>query len=271
MASSFPTAVDNIGIPAAGDFLITPDMIRGLFERVRDAAQAAQGEIPVRAAGVFNNANWRRGLDDPRYARCLFERFAPFNKAAEAWILTQATSGTGVPNALAGSGARLDAGAVIDGQGPQIQLAGGGWIPAAGKDLWFETKVKDSFITGDFFFGLAEIDTTIIATSDMTTANHIGFSCFTGDGILLADCAKASTRVHTQAMNTLVADAYVTLGFRVNGVTDVTFYVNDVVVGTAILTANIPIVSLTPSIVVHATGTNRDVVDVAYIRAMQLA
>src|SRR6185503_3080015 len=116
----------------------------------------------------------------------------------------------------------LDAGAVTDGQGINMQLAGIDFIPAAGKHIWFEIRFQVSEITGDWFVGLSEIDTTIVASSDMSTSNHIGFSSFTGDSIMLFDSNNATTRAHTLAAGTLTAATYANLGFYVNGITDIT-------------------------------------------------
>lgn len=214
-------------------------------------------------------------LCDPQIAQHYFEDFTRFSKAISTtgdgdWALTQATSGTAVAGVLAGGVCTLDAGAATDGQGPQIQLNGTAFKPAAGKHLWFECQVKTSFITGDFFFGLAETDTTIVATSDMTTSNHIGFSSFTGDGVLLADANNATARVHTTAAKTLVAATYTRLGFYVNGLTDITFWADDAANATKYVTANIPVVAMTPSFTVHATGTDRSTVDIDWIRVAQL-
>ena len=214
-------------------------------------------------------------LCDPQIANHFFDDFNRFSKVISttgdgAWTLTAATSGTAVAGVLAGGVVTLDAGAATDGQGPQIQLNGTSFIPAAGKHLWFECQLHSTFITGDFFFGLAETDATIFASSDMTTSNHIGFSSFTGDGILLADANKATARVHTTAIKTLVASTYTRLGFYVNGVTDITFWADDAANATKYVTANIPIVALTPSFGVHATGTDRAVLNVDWVRVAQL-
>lgn len=209
-------------------------------------------------------------LCDPSIAHVFFEDFHSANKSTEQWILTQATSGTGVAGVLTGGVFTLDAGATTDGQGPQVQLAGVDFTPAANKHIWYETRLKVSHISGDFYIGLAELDTTISASSDTTLANSIGLSSYTGNGILLADCEKASARSNSLAVHTLVADTYVKLGFYVNGVTSITFYVNGVANATTIATANIPIVGLTPSFSVHATGTDQAVMHVDYVKVAQL-
>ena len=208
-------------------------------------------------------------LCDPSIMQHYFEDFTAFPKATDTWILTQATTGTGVAGAGPGGVLTIDAGAVTDGQGVNLQLAGIDFLPAAGKHIWFECRVKVSEVTGDLFFGLSEIDSTIVASSDMSTSNHIGFSSFTGDSIMLCDSNNATTRVHTLVGGTLVAATYAKLGFYVNGVTDITFWFNGVPNATKILTADIPVVGLTPSMVVHATGV-QTVATVDWIRCAQL-
>ena len=226
---------------------------------------------PAIGASMWQGFDVLAANADPAYSHVFFDDFHSLATAADTWIETAATSGTIVAGVKAGGVATFDAGAATDGQGPQQQLAGVDFFPAAGKTLWYECRVNPLvFITGDFFFGLAELDTTIIASSDMTTANHIGFSCFTGDGILLCDANKATVRVATTAATTLVAATYVKLGFIVNGVTSITFYVNGVANATTIATASIPVVGLTPSFSVHATGTDQQLMNVDYVKVAQL-
>lgn len=225
---------------------------------------------PARGASLWQSCPQLAIMQDPSVGNFFLDHFHTLTKSSEDWILTQATSGTAVAGALAGGVATLNAGAVTDGQGPQIQNAGTEFVPAAGKNIWFECKVKVSHISGDFFFGLAELDTTLVATSALTIANGIGFESFTGDGVLVASSEQATARATVAAVKTLVAATYVKLGFVVRGVTDVTFYVDGVANATLLLTANIPIVALTPSFTVHATGTDQAVLDIDYVQCVQL-
>ncbi len=209
-------------------------------------------------------------LCDPSIAHVYFNDFHTATKDSESLILTQATAGTGVAGVLAGGVMTLTAGATTDGQGPQVQLAGVDFFPAAGKTLWFECRLKVSHTSPDLFVGLAELDTTVFASSDMTTANHIGFSSFTGDTILLADANKATVRVNTPALATLVADTYVKLGFVIDGVTTITWYVNGVANATTVATASIPVLGLTPTFGIHATGTDNASMYLDWLKVAQL-
>jgi hypothetical protein len=224
------------------------------------------------ASGVWDGFDALAAAMDPFYCHQFFDDFHSLATAADTWIETAASSGTIVAGVKAGGVATFDSGAITDGQGPQQQLAGVDFFPAAGKTIWFECRVNPLvFITGDYFFGLAELDTTVVASSDMSTSNHIGFQSFTGDGVLLANAAKAGTAVTPFSVGyTLTAATYVRLGFVVNGVTSVTYYVNGTAVATTVATANIPIVGLTPTFVLHATGTDQALMDVDYVKVAQL-
>ena len=66
---------------------------------------------------------------------------------------------------------------------------------------------------------------------------------------------KAGTRgTAAETIHTFAASTEVLLGFRIIGLTNIEVYVNRVLVSDTLLTANIPIVEMTPSIVSHADG-----------------
>jgi hypothetical protein len=266
--SLFPGALDDHKLPASSS-LVIPDAILGELEICRDIGQAAQAKIGADPAGLWLGAPMMRVLTDPTYAYYFFDDFSYVQKSSEAWILTQATTGTAVKSGQ--SLLTMNAGAATDGQGPQMQLAGLDLKPAANKHIWFEVRLKDSFITGDFFFGLANLDTTLIASSAVTMTDYIGFASFTGDGVLdLVTSSASGTQGITAGVKTLGAATFVRLGFYVDGLTSVTPYIDGVAGTPMAIAARIPIVGLTPSLTVHATGTNQDVVDVDWVRALQL-
>jgi hypothetical protein len=174
------------------------------------------------------------------------------------WTLTQATSGTAVNGDARGGVVDIDAGATTDGQGVNLQYgAGESFLPAANKTICVEMNVKNSLVSGDFFFGLSEEDSTLITTGGgNTSANHVGFESVSGNGVILFHGEKATARgTATETIHTFAAATEVLLGFRINGLTNIEVYVNRVMVSDTILTANIPIVEMTPSIVVQADGT----------------
>lgn len=179
---------------------------------------------------------------------------------ADVYTVTQATSGTFAAGAAEGGIATADPGAATATQGPNVQVDSAQFKPAAGKRIYFEARIKASAITSgiNFFLGLAEVDTTVIAANAISTANHIGFSSVTADGVLLFNSEKAGAG-DTGLCTTLVADTWVKLGFLVDGLDSIKQYVNGVLTGTAKVPANIPIVELVPTLVVQAKGTQNTV------------
>lgn len=227
--------------------------------------------FPSSSATLWADCPLLPALTDPAVGFHFFDHFFRLPKSAEDWVLTQATSGTATIGTEKGGNLALNAGATTDGQGPQLQLAGLSFLPAASKHIWFECRCKVNVLTTDLFLGLCEVDTTIADTTGLTTSNSIGFKSFTGNGVIVGQSEKATAEGTVAALTTLVTGTWVRLGFKLNGVTSVTFYVNGVANGTTLLTANIPIVGLTPSFVCHATGTGTPQLDVDWVRGFQLA
>ena len=194
--------------------------------------------------------------------------FMNLNK--EGLTLTLATTGTFATGTEAGGVAVSDPGAVTATQGPNVQWTGAQFLPAVGKKIWFEARVKASAITSgiNLFLGLAEVDTTVIAASAISTDNHVGFSSVTADAIVLFNSEKA-TAGNTGTGTTLVAATYVKLGFLIDGLTSIKQFVDGVETGTAKVAANIPIVNLVPTLVVQAKGT-RNTVSIDWMSIFQL-
>ena len=230
--------------------------------------------------GVWADCPLLAALIDPTVGYVFFEDFMNWKGVAVAttamagWTLTQANSGAATTSDTEQGGILLlDSASDTEAYGAQIQYTEGTlpFIPVAGQDIWFECRLAvDEFDDCEFFAGLSEVDTSIIAGSDMTSANHIGFECITDDGVLLFGAEKAGAEATPVASNTLAEDTYVRLGFKVNGVTDVTHYVNGVAIGTSILTANIPIVGLTPSFVCQSGGAQDPIIPLDWVKVFQV-
>lgn len=144
-------------------------------------------------------------------------------------------------------------------------------VPAAGKDIWFETTVKvvDTFDKVEFFAGLSEVRTAIISSSANASDNHVGWQCVTDDGVLLFSAEKATAGA-TKAATTLAEDTYVKLGFRIKGVTEIEQYINGVLTGTNHATANIPVLAMVPSFVCQSAGTNDPITHIKGYQVFQL-
>jgi len=190
------------------------------------------------------------------------------------WVLTQASAGTAALDVAAKGGVLLlDSASSTNNQGVQIQLGGAAgassFIANANSKIYYEARVKIADIgstTCQMFAGLAIVDTSLFASAANSTANHIGFEAIntTAMGI---HSEKAGSRSSTAAVHTVADDAYVKLGFVVDGLTKITPYVNGVAKDA--ITTNIPIVALTPSFVCHSSGTTDPIVHVDWVACFQ--
>lgn len=230
------------------------------------------------------SANWANNLwadcplqefmHDPSIGILLDEQWNSYNAASTTgdYILTQSTAGSAAKSTTMQGVLSIDSGSTTVVQGANVQRAKSMFIPAAGKDIWAEFQVKFTGVGAlnvETFIGLAEIDTSIIAASAVSTSNQIGWSSVTDDGVLLFDCEKATANA-TRAATTIVSDTWVRLGFKVNGVTSIQQYINGVETGTATATANVPIVALYPSFVCQSGGTDQPVMHLRPYRIFQL-
>ncbi len=245
---------------------------------IQDAVFLRQGgaALVLRPAGRLVNEDLLWGdcpivnyFLDPTVAVLYDEPFVGFDSTND-WTLTQATAGTGAVSTTIPGALTLNAGDTTTLHGPQIQRLTAAFVPAANKSIWFEVTVQVAFLTGDFFLGLAASDTSIIASSAMTTQNRIGWTSLTADGILTFDCDKAGTGSQPTG-TTLVAATSVALGFFYDGVADtVQQYVNGAAVGSAIATTYIPKAVIYPSFVCQNHGTDRTTMTISALRVLQL-
>jgi hypothetical protein len=245
---------------------------RGLTDSTQRVSFYDDAINPSHQNNLWRDCPLLEWVHDPSIGYYSEGRFDSYYAAATTgdWVLTQATSGSAAMSTTITGALAIDAGAVTSGQGAQIQRVKAPIVPAAGKDIWFECTVQATNPTKlQTFIGLAEIDTTIIAGAALTTGTHIGWSSVTSDGVLLRVAAKASAAV-TATATTLAASTNVKLGFKVTGVTSIDQYINGVLTGTAVATANVPIVALYPSFVCQAHGTSQPVLSVLYYRCFQL-
>jgi len=231
--------------------------------------------------GVWANSPILAMAIDPTVAYDFFEDWMNWKGVAVAttamagWTVTQVNNGdVTTSDTMQGGVMVADTASTTQADGLNIQYTEGTlpFIPVAGQDIWYETKLKivDDVSSVEFFAGLSDADTTIINGSDMTSANHIGFECISSSSLLFG-AEKAGTEATPVAATTLVNATFVRLGFHVNGVTDVTHYVNGVKIGTSILTANIPVVGLTPSFVCQAGSDTKDpILYVDWVRCVQV-
>lgn len=227
---------------------------------------------PTHPTGVWATCPLLEYYSNPAIGVLLSEDFNSYDAAATTgdYILTQATQGTAAKSTTEAGVLDIDCNSGTVAQGANLQRAKAMFIPVAGKDIWFETKIKvDLAGNAELFIGLSDLETAIIAGSANASDNHIGWQCVTDDGVLLFSAEKAGTGA-TKAAVTLADATYVTLGFHVIGVTEVEQYVNGVLTSANHVTANIPIVALYPSFVCQSDGGDDPILSVAGYRVFQL-
>ena len=172
------------------------------------------------------NREWFSGLpqgESPDYVVYMNDFLVSSDYAAADWVVTETTAGA--TQALVAdelNGAVIFTSEANDDDVVQIQSAEMFAKLSAGKQVWFETKLKISDATQmDLFVGLASTDTSIIAG----TTDAVGFRKLDGSTAINAltedNTSETATSVHTA-----VADTYVVLGFHWDGVNKVDFFVN---------------------------------------------
>lgn len=193
-----------------------------------------------------------------------FDDFDNFDNTATTgrWVTTQATAGTTARIDGAGGLLELDSNSATQGQGVQIQRTKETFLPAAGKNILFETRLKVTDTVGgvQFFAGLSVLDTTIIASNAMSASNFIGYVL--DDAKQTANAGAPSFGVDstagaaelTAAAVTLVEDTWIRLGFLLEGITKLTPIINGVP-GTAVTVTNCPVTEMAPSFVCQTNGT----------------
>lgn len=227
-------------------------------------------------SGLWADCPLAEFAHDPSIGRLLDEQWNSYDAAATTgdYVLTQATAGTGAIDTAETGVLLLDSNSTTDTQGANLQRVKSLWVPAVGKDLWAEfwVKVVDTAAVVQFFVGLSDVETAIIASSANASDNHIGWQCVSEDGVLLFTSEKAGTGA-TRAATTLVEATYVKLGLKiktVDGALTVQQYVDGVLTGTDTATANIPVVALCPSFVCQTSGTADPIMHIRPYRIFQL-
>jgi len=227
---------------------------------------------PVYANSLWTDCPLQEYIHDPMIGTYLNENFVSYNAQATTgdYVTTQAVSGTAAISTVYPGCLAIDAGAATAAQGANVQRLKSAFLPATGKDIWFEATVRmTTAIIAELFVGLAASDTTIIASSAMAVNNHLGWSSITDNGVLLFDADKAGTGT-TIAGATVSTSAWVRLGFKYDGTADtVQQYVDGVATGSPIATTYISKSVMYPSFVCQGGGTGQPVLNVAY-RVFQL-
>jgi hypothetical protein len=181
---------------------------------------------------------------------------------------TQATAGdASYLNTIDGFGTVLlvDADSTTNTQGIQVQDTQCSVNAKAGMIVAWEQMVRfhDIATSPELFFGLSDVDTTIIASGAITTGYKVGFYSITGGTLLCVAGNNATPTATASAVHTLVdADVttdgteWVRLGLRAEVGRDLKFFVNGTKVASELAASLFPIgAAIVPSMVVQTNGT----------------
>ena len=206
---------------------------------------------------------------------------APNLTTAEGWTLTTVNSGTiaVAPTDEGGSLIIDTAGYAHDNDGLECQLTSCAVLPAAGKKIYFEARVK-MLNTGldEYFVGLAAIDTSLMASGVVDDeSDKVGF--FRDNGTSPADdrlnTITARTTAEAEGADKVVVadDTWVKLGFVIDGLTSIKFYADGKLVDTVPVaeTANIPNALIYLSLVAKVDQTSTDAeLTIDWVRVAQV-
>lgn len=194
----------------------------------------------------------------------------------DGWTITAVTTGGISVDATEEGGVLLvdSQGNASADDGVNAQLTNCLFKPAAGRTIYFEARVKvvDAG-TDQYFIGLAGVDTTLIAAGVVDdVVDKCGFfrhAASTADKISAISSRTSSEEIDAD-VDDLVDDTYIKLGFVIDGLTSVTWYVNGVAVGTVTDANDIPNAVMCLSFVAQCEQVSADAeLRVDWVRILQ--
>jgi len=215
---------------------------------------------------------------DPLYHTLVHEWFDDFTKldltaTVGGWAaFVVGTGTTALANTVAGGQLVMTCQATTDDAAEQIIGVSAPFMLAAGKTIWYETRVKQTGdVQSEVSFGLASLGEDLTAVADVYPEDGISFAHQDASMALALTVSKGGVNTGAVAgVHTMVTATWATYGLLIDGVTSVTPYINGVA-GTA-ATATIPDdTSLAPYFLVrNGDATTAQILTVDYVKACQL-
>lgn len=267
----------NEGSATSCDFnqVSTADNVVSQIDATETAGSAdAKGPSPL----IWDDSKLLEVMLDPTKGFYYFEDYlGPIDvTSGDGYVITQVSSGAIAPVTDEDGGVLLvdsaDNGAADD--GVNVQLTNCMFKPVAGRTIRFEARVKFKDAGDDqYYIGLAGVDTTLIAGGVVdAVVDKCGFfrhAASTADKIS-SICSRTSTEDITADVGDIVDDTYVKLGFVIDGLTSVKFYVNGVLVETGTTASAIPDAVMCLSYVAQCEQTSADAeMSVDWVRILQ--
>lgn len=222
---------------------------------------------------------------DPSLGYVIFEDFNQFQAITDAnpptlagYTCTQGGGTKGLLRTIAGVGGLLevDSESTTQHEGLHIQQTIAHFKCAAGKDIWFETKLRvvDTYDKCQLFAGLSKIDGTLIKNDgDLDTgSDYIGFAMETGAAGAIKFYICKDTAELSDAAATLTGTAFVRLGFHVDGTTGIHCFVDGAEIAlTNVVYTGIPTTdALTIGFACQTDGTNDPLINIDWFKCVQL-
>jgi hypothetical protein len=225
------------------------------------SAPSISKATPVNVAGdtnkILNTGSMWNGFEfgRPGVYETYFNYFHSYT--AGDWTITTTETGSSDATELiadaSGGILRVTNDNSASGDADGLQLSGESFLPASGITIYCETRIKvSSATTGDYLWGLVVTD-----TSPLAHANGIVFRKNTGDTAW--DFETTASSVSSTDSNIEVAQTsdFVKLGFKVNGISSLDYYVDDSKIGT--FTGNIPVTEMRPTVYIAGQSVSIDV------------
>jgi hypothetical protein len=208
-----------------------------------------------RTPQLWEGIDWGQLMTDPSVGHMIYDNFLPY--LADKYTVTAATSGTFTQQTGKYGGAVADSGASTNNQGVNIQ-GPAVFAPTANGMIVMETVgIHTANGTGpNFFCGLHEADTSIIAADALSSDDYVGYFSATSNTLLAKNRKTAITEASQSAGSIPTSGAVQRYGFKIIGTKKIEYWLNGVLLATKPITS-IPATSLAMSLVVQSNGTTR--------------
>jgi hypothetical protein len=253
-AAELAEVPEGIWLPAEGDsWYDTANNIWKTYDgtnwNINNAASTAAGRGP--SPLVWEDIDFNNLLTSPESGFAYFDDFlGPLDvTSGDGYTITQVSTGEIAPVTTEEGGALVadsNSGGIPN-RGINVQLANCMVLPAAGKTIAFETRVKftnsNGAGRGQYAIGLAAIETALIASGALEdTVDKALWFRHDGEPVkqLSVCAARASEEDIDTNKATFIDDTYIKLGFVIDGLTSIKWYADGVLVHTSSVTTNIP-------------------------------
>lgn len=272
-AENLATAASSAQIAAAVD---EPELVDRLELTGLSGTAAGAGPSPL----IWDTAKLLEVMLDPTAGFYYFNDYLGDIDVttADGFTITTVNSGAVAPVTDEDGGVLLvdSAGYNAADDGVNVQLTNCMFKPVAGRTIRFEARVKfndNSANTSQFAIGLAGVVTAAIAAGvlDDTVDKAMWFHHAASTADKMSVCAARTNAEDIDADKaTTVDDTYIKLGFVINGVTSIEWYVNGALVHTSSTGANIPNAVMCLTYVAQVEGTSADSeMSVDWVRILQ--